>query len=119
MNILYEDEYGVELLVVKDEYPASVGDTVVIAGEEYRVKERMLFVGQNNIIIVVTQNLVKVTQKEVDTSSGRLAEMNNAIVQLNKRQDVSEKKGRALTEQVGGIRRHINQRIQQEKKDTP
>ena len=44
--------------------------------------------------------------------------MNNAILSVNKRQDASEKKGRALNEQIGSIRKHINQRIQQEKKDS-
>ena len=61
--------------------------------------------------------MIRTVQKE-SNESGRLVEMHNAIIEINKRQDASEKKGRALTEQVGVIRNHINQRIKQEKKDT-
>lgn len=123
MKIHYQDEYGMNLFTVDAnlnlQIPPVIGDTVIINGEDYRVQERIFNPVDNYIIISLTQNVVRQKSKEVDNNSGRLAEMNNAILQINKRQEISEKKGRGLTDQVSGIRKHINQRIQQEKKDKP
>lgn len=116
MLIKYEDDYGVYLTQQECNYPPSVGDSVIIQDDEYRVAGRTFIPASNIIIISVTQNSVKATLK-VDNNSGRLSEMNSAIMALNKRQDLNEKKGRALTEQISTVRRHINQRTQQEKKD--
>ena len=117
MKIVYEDEYGVDLYQGNSTYPAAIGDAVIIEEEEYRVKSRTFYPAQDAIVVTVTQMAVRATVKE-DKTPGRLAEMHNAIIAVTKRQDVSEKKGRALGEQLGSVRRHINQRIQQDKKDT-
>ena len=117
MQIIYQDEYGSGVYWGQSSHPANVGDSVIVDDEEYRVKSRVFFPQDDKIIITITQNMVKSAQKE-STDSGRLNEMSNAILAVNKRQDASEKKGRALNEQIGSIRKHINQRIQQEKKDT-
>jgi len=117
MQIIYQDEYGSGVYWGQSSHPANVGDSVIVDEEEYYVKSRVFFPQEDKIIITVTQNMIRSTHKE-STDSGRLNEMNNAILAVNKRQDASEKKGRALNEQIGSIRKHINQRIQQEKKDS-
>jgi hypothetical protein len=117
MKIIYEDEYGVDLYEGPSTYPAAVGDSVILNEEEYRIKSRTFYPEQDVIVVTVTQTVIRQAQKE-DKTNSRLNEMQNAIVAVTKRQDVSEKKGRALREQIGSVRRHINQRIQQEKKDS-
>ena len=121
MQIIYQDEYGETIYSSKEDIPSTqipaAADTVVIDDEDWRVRSRVFHPAHNIVVVIITQNMIKSTQKE-STDSGRLNEMNNAILAVNKRQDASEKRGRALNEQIGSIRKHINQRIQQEKKDT-
>lgn len=119
MKIYYQDEYGEELYTAynKNAVPR-IGETVVIEKEEYRVRDVVWKGDGDDVIVEVTQNLIKAVKEAVDNTSGRLAEMQRAIVAVNKRQDSSEKKGRMLTEQVVTIRKHINQRIQQERKES-
>lgn len=119
MQIRYVDEYGTGLYWGQTAQPIApmVGDTVVIGEEEYRVKSKTFFPEKDVVVVEVTQNLIR-SKEPTDDSSSRLAEMRRAILDVSKRQDVAEKKGRMLNEQVGSIRRHINQRIQQERKET-
>ena len=117
MTIQYIDEYGELIHSATGNATPSIGQSVVFANEEYKVKDVIWLIEDDCVNIVLTQNAVKSVQKE-STDSGRLNEVKSAILAINKRQDASEKKGRALNEQIGSIRKHINQRIQQEKKDT-
>lgn len=119
MQIRYVDEYGSGLYWGQTAQPIApmTGDTIIIEEEEYRVKSRTFFPEKDVVVVEVTQNLVRTKDTE-DGTTGRLAEMQRAIVAVNKRQDTSEKKGRMLTEQVVTIRKHINQRIQQERKES-
>ena len=117
MKIQYQDEYGESLHIADVDVIPSVGHSVIFADEDYRVKSVTWVIEHGYIIVEITQNAVKSVQKESD-NSGRLNEMHNAILAVNKRQDASEKKGRAITEKVSSIRKHINTRIKQEKKDT-
>jgi hypothetical protein len=94
-----------------------IGETVVLV-QEYRVKDVIWDAASDDVIVEITQNLVKAAKEINDGTSGRLAEMQRAIVAVTKRQDTTEKKGRMLTEQVVTIRKHINQRIQQERKES-
>ena len=118
MKIYYQDEYGEELYVAynKNAVPR-IGETVVLV-QEYRVKDVIWDAASDDVIVEITQNLVRAAKEINDGTSGRLAEMQRAIVAMTKRQDTTEKKGRMLTEQVVTIRKHINQRIQQERKET-
>jgi len=117
MKINYQDEYGEQLYSTNGDITPSIGQSVIFDDEDYRVKNVTWMIEHGYVIVEITQNTVRSTQKE-SADSGRLNEMHNAILAVNKRQDASEKKGRALNEQIGSIRKHINQRIQQEKKDT-
>ena len=117
MKIQYQDEYGESLYSTNTDVIPSIGQSVIFEDEDYRVKNVTWMIEHNYVIIEITQNMIKSSQKE-DSSSGRLNEMHNAILAVNKRQDAGEKKGRALNEQLTTVRKHINQRIKQEKKDT-
>lgn len=120
MKIIYQDEYGEEIYRSQQDIPSStipnIGDTIVIDDEDWRVAERIFHPKQNTVVIEITQNLFR-SQQKTAADTGRLAEMNRAIVELSKRQDSTEKKNRALTEQFVTVRKHINQRIQQDKKE--
>ena len=117
MTIVYQDEYGTGLYWGKSSHPANVGDTVIIEDEEYRVKSRAFFPEKDDIIITVTQNMLRASVEE-SSDNTRQNQMHNAIIELTKRQDVNEKKHRAVSDQLGSVKRGINQRIQQDKKDS-
>lgn len=119
MKIYYQDEYGEELYTAynKSAVPR-IGESVVIDEEEYKVRDVVWKADSDDVIVEITQNLVRASKETKDDTPGRLAEMQRAIVAVNNRQDTSEKKGRMLTEQVVTIRKHINQRIQQERKES-
>ena len=117
MQIIYKDEYGVSLYWGASTHPANVGDTVIIEDEEYRVKSRIFSPEKDEIIIIVGQGSYRAPVAESAVDAGRLNQLNAAIINTNKRIDATDKKSRAITEQVGSIRKHINQRIQQDKKD--
>lgn len=118
MNIIYEDDYGVEiysreLLVAIAPQP---GDTVVIDEEDYRVKSRTFYPLNETLVVTVTQNMVRSSTTE-STDNSRHTQMQNAILALSKRQDASEKKNRALNEQIVTVRKHVNQQIRKDTKD--
>ena len=120
MKIIYEDEYGETIYQSAQDVPAeqipTTSDTVVIDDEDWRVKSRVFHVKENTVVVVITQNMIK-AKDTASNDSGRLNEMNRAILGLSKRQDASEKKGRMLTEQISTVRKHINTTIRNEKKD--
>jgi len=118
MQIIYKDEYGVSLYWGASTHPANIGDTVIIEDEEYRVKSRIFSPIKDEIIIVMTQGSVRTPVSETASDAGRLNQVNSAIMQTNKRIDATEKKNRALNEQLVSVRKHINQRIRQDKKDS-
>jgi hypothetical protein len=118
MQIIYKDEYGVSLYWGVSTYPANIGDTVIIEDEEYRVKSRIFSPVKDEIIIVMTQGTYRAPVAESAVDAGRLNQLNAAIINTNKRVDATDKKTRALTDQVSSVRKHINQRIQQDKKDS-
>jgi len=117
MKIHYQDEYGEIVYVAynKNAVPR-IGETVTIQDEDYRVKNVTWPAEHDDVVVLITQGMVR-SQEPIDDSSGRLTEMNRAILAVSKRQDAMEKKNRMLGEQVGTIRKHINQRIIQERKD--
>ena len=115
MKINYQDEYGEPLYSANADIVPSIGHTVILNSEDYKVRDVVWMVNSNYVIVEVTQNLVRTQQKE-SNDLGRLNSLHGAILAVNKRQDASEKKSRALNEQIGSIRKHINQRIQQERK---
>jgi hypothetical protein len=117
MTIVYKDEYGTGLYWGASTHPAGIGDTVIIEDEEYVVKSRIFMPEKDDVIIIVGQGSVRTPVAE-GVGNSRHNQMRNAIIELTKRQDVTEKKHRALTDQVSSVKRGINQRIQQDKKDS-
>lgn len=117
MTIVYKDEYGNGLFWGASTHPANIGDTVIIEDEEYRVKSRIFSPEKDEIIIIVGQGSFRAPVAE-SADNTRQNQMHNAIIELTKRQDVTEKKHRAVSDQLGSVKRGINQRIQQDKKDS-
>ena len=72
---------------------------------------------KDEIIIIVGQGSFRAPVAE-SADNTRQNQMHNAIIELTKRQDVTEKKHRAVSDQLGSVKRGINQRIQQDKKDS-
>jgi len=116
MVIIYEDEYSESVFWGATTYPANVGDIVVVDGEEWHVKSRVFYPQEDKIVIVVTQRQNRISVAE-SKDTGRQNQMHNAIIELSKRQDVMEKKNRALGDQLSVVRHSVNNRIKQDKKD--
>ncbi len=117
MKIYYQDEYGEELHIAynKNAVPR-IGETVIIAEEEYRVREVIWQGDGDDVTVEITQNLLKQSKKD-NTDVAAISEMKAAIASINNRHDKQEKKQRLLSEQVVSIRKHINTNIRQERKD--
>lgn len=105
MNIVYVDEYGEEIYRHKSGNVPYNGDTVSFGDEDWKVKSREFLPKEDSIRVEITQNMVK--SKSTDDSSGRLAEMQRAIVDIGKRQNTQEKKSRLLSEQLVTVRTHL------------
>ena len=117
MKIHYQDEYGESILTAYNKTGVPrIGETVRIGDEDYRVKNVTWIADFDDVIVEITQNLVR-QRESGNGDSNRLAEMNRAILETNKRQDVQEKKHRLLNEQIVSIRSHINNKTRQERKD--
>ena len=108
MQVRYIDEYGTGLYWGQNVQPIApvIGDTVIIEDEEYRVKSRTFLPEKDEVVIEITQNIVRSKDPE-DSTSGRLREMNRAIVDIGKRQDSQDKLTKSLREQTMSIRQHI------------
>lgn len=116
MIVVYEDEYGEELLKVTDAgMIPNVGDSVIMEEEDWRVKSRTFYPAQNAVVVSVTQNLVRGEQKSAE--DGRLKEVKASILELANKQSATDKKVRAVTEQTVSIRKHINTQIQKDRKN--
>ena len=112
MRITYEDEYGNILLDSDMDYVASIGDSVVLGGEVYRVKTREFEPEENKIAVIVTQGSIKQPVAE-SKDAGRHVQLHNAIVELNKRQDLSEKNHRALTDNLSSVKQSVNRQFKE------
>lgn len=112
MKIKYVDEYGVVVYESESLFIPVIGDTIVFDDEDYRVKSRTLDPRSGIVMIEMTQNQIKA--KASDDNGDRLAEMQRAIVQVNKRQDTQERKAGHLKEQLVSVRSYL--RTQREKK---
>jgi hypothetical protein len=116
MKVKYINEYDVELFTDMSGWPATKGDSVILADESWTVRGRVFYPEQGTVVVFVAQSELRIKDTTAD-DSGRLHEMNRAILALGKRNDLADKKQRLVTEQVSSIRKHINQQIQKDKKN--
>jgi hypothetical protein len=107
MQVRYVDEYGSGLFWGQTPQPIApvIGDTVIIEQEEYRVKSRTFLPEEDVVVIELTQNQVR--SAEPNEVGGRLKEMQRAIVEVNKRQELTDKRVKSLREQAMSVRQHI------------
>lgn len=116
MKILYTDEYG-ELVYEGTGYPPAPGDTVIIDTEEWIVKSRTFIPFLNQVAVIITDSVMKQKVDSAPTDAGRLNEMRSAILNINKRQDATEKTNRNLREELVTVRKFINQKLQKDRKN--
>jgi hypothetical protein len=114
MKLIYEDDYGNIYNAGTANQIPRVGDSLMFDEEYFKVTDVVWDVMAETITVHYKENVVR--SVGISENTGRLNAVNNDIIALNKRQDASEKKTRALTEQVGSVRKHINQRIREERK---
>lgn len=106
MKVIYKTEYEEELLIATATCAPPVGQTVVIWEERYVVKDVEWYPHEDAALVIVGEKSFKQSQVSEDIS-GRLSEMNRAILDVSKRQDASEKKARSLNEQLVTVRTAI------------
>lgn len=111
MKVIYEDDYGNRTY---NQFVAVPGDIVTISNEDWIVKSRYYDLDNDELLISVTQ---KSTREKVEESDTRLNQIQRAIIEVNKRQDLQEKRTKSLREQTMSIRQHIR-RNQPKPKDT-
>jgi hypothetical protein len=117
MNIYFFDEYNTNIYNSTDvEFPVVpvAGDAVNFGQEDWVVKHRIFHYPRGIVIIHLTQELGKPAKVKED--SGRQNDLRRSILELANKQQATDKKVRAVTEQTAVIRKHINQQIVKERK---
>ena len=109
MIIHYLDDYEEELLKVENSYMPQVGNIVLIGNTDEWIVQKVAWDANSNIGIVtlkLSEDVRTPREKKVD-DSGRLREMSNAIIQINKRLDESDKKARLTRDSLSSVRSHV------------
>jgi len=110
MKIYYQDEYGVVIYTATATLVPQAGNTVIFQQDTYRVSSVAWAIELDQIIVSVTQNQTKLSEK--DNTSNRLQDINTAIIAVGRRVDQQEKKGRLLSEQLVSVRTQLKQKAQ-------
>ena len=105
MKIQYIDEYDENIHSIEGDVVPRVGEMVMFKDEDYRVKSVTWMIEHNEIVVVLTQNLIKSSQE--DSTEGRLQEVKHVMLNLGKRLEAQEKKGKTLTEQLVSVRTYL------------
>lgn len=116
MRVLYVDEYGEDLFAYESDIIPTSGDTVSIEDEDWRVRSRTFIPELSTIVVELTQNLIK--SKASNEDDGRLKEMQHAILDITKRQNLQEKRTKSLREQAMSIRQQIRRNTPKSKETT-
>ena len=116
MNV-YQNEYGDTIFSDNGTVVPLPGDTVTIDTDEYTVVGRNFVVVDNYVIITISQSSQRTKPMQTESADiGRQNQMHNAIIKVSNRQDVMEKKSRALADQVSALRKNVIKQSQQDKK---
>src|SRR5271166_3719464 len=102
MKVHYIDEYHELLHTVESDMVPRANEVVILNDEEHRVRSVHWNIDQNDVVVEITQNLVRT--KEEDKTDGRLNEAKSAIVNLTERVESAERRGRILADQVVRIK---------------
>jgi len=109
MIIHYLDDYEEELLEVESSYMPQVGNSVLIGNTDEWIVQKVIWNADSNIGVVrlkLSEDVRTPRETKVD-DSGRLREMSNAIIQINKRLDESDKKARLTRDSLSSVRSHV------------
>jgi len=109
MIIQYLDDYEEELLEVESSYMPQVGNSVLIGNTDEWIVQKVTWNADSNIGVVrlkLSEDIRTPRETKVD-DSGRLREMSNAIIQINKRLDESDKKARLTRDSLSSVRSHV------------
>ena len=112
---------GLEQELVHEEYNVALvprmGDLVWF-DEAFYIEHIVWYPKQKMIQVYLSDNppIKKKPLAEGVDHTVKLNQQQRALADVSKRLDESEKKTRALTDQVGTVRKHVNQRIREEKK---
>lgn len=121
MQIRYIDNYDEELLEIDSPYMPRVGDSVHIGDIDEWIVTKVTWVADLNIGLVqltLSEEMPIVREGKKADNSGRLDEMQNAILAVQNEQTVLRKKNRSVRDQVSNIRSNINQQNHKDRKQT-
>ena len=119
MIIQYLDDYEEELLEVESSYMPQVGNSVLIGNTDEWIVQQVTWNADSNIGVVrlkLSEDIRTPRETKVD-DSGRLREMSNAIIQINKRLDESDKKARLTRDSLSSVRSHVKRNTPKPSKD--
>ena len=120
MKVIYLDEYEEELLEIDSPFIPRVGDVVHIGSPERYVVTEVVWNADSFIGYVLLRSEdeagLPIKEKSVD-HTGRINQLNNAIIEATKRLGDVEKKHKRLTEELVTVRQHIKRNTP--KKETP
>jgi len=108
MLVSYINEYEEQIFKGDTQFIPRKGDTVQLEDEYYEVKDVIWDLSTSVISVVLAVPKIRKIESAPNDVSGRLNEMQRAIIDLNKRQGDSEKKARTLNEQLVSVRTKIN-----------
>jgi len=120
MQIRYINDNDEELLDIDSPHIPQVGTIVYIGNSDEWVVQQVYWNADSEIAVVVlklAEDMMVVREKKVD-DSGRLREMSNAIIQINKRLDESDKKARLTRDSLSSVRSHVKRNTPKPPKDT-
>lgn len=110
IKLIYEDEYGQIVYSCTSDIVPSQGDLIQLNDELWYVKSRTIFPQTGQVLVELAESLPNKSTVSITEDSGRLHDLQNTIISVTKRQDVLEKKTRALTDQLSNIKRQRNER---------
>lgn len=108
MRVIYQTENDEDLLDSESSFIPRVGDTVLVDEDNQFVVKEVIWNAKTQIaLVVVGEPALRKAAATGSDLSGRLNEMQRAIMSTNKRLDATEKKNRSLSEQLVSIRTHV------------
>jgi hypothetical protein len=115
MRIYCIDEYESVIYDGESASTPRIGESIFFADNEYKIKDVTWHLGNSTVVISVSQTEDRIVQ-EKDTSVGRLNEINNAIIALNKKHKTNEEVITNLSDQVSFLKKTLKQKVYQDNK---
>jgi hypothetical protein len=117
MKIHYKDEYEIELFIHSSDVVPRKKDAIILGDIDYFVKSVVYFPEEDFIEVILAEAIGR-EFKEDDNISGRLNEMQTAILANQRAYESLHKDHKSLRRQVSTVRTNAEQQAFKESKKT-